>query len=191
MGLPDRKGAVVREIERGGPAAKAGLRPGDVVVEYNGRKVEDDKSLVEMVVVTKPGTSVPVKVIREKAVKSLSVTVAELTLAGAEAPEVTAASDLTSSFGLQLEDLTPALAKRLQLPADAAGAVISGLKPRGPAGRAGLTEGDVIVKVGSREVTTAEDAATELERVAPGRSVGVHVLRARGSEMFATIRREP
>ena len=128
MGLPDRKGAVVREVERGGPASKAGLRPGDVVVEYNGRKVENDKNLVEMVVVTKPGTSVPVKVIRDKAAKSLSVTVAELTLAGAEAPEVTAASDLTSSFGLQLEDLTPALAKRLQLPADAAGAVVSGLQ---------------------------------------------------------------
>ena len=191
MGLPDRKGAVVREVERGGPAAKAGLRPGDVVVEYNGRKVENDKNLVEMVVVTKPGSSVPVKVMRDKAPRTLSVTVAELTLAGAEAPEESAASDLTSSFGLQLEDLTPALAKRLQLPGDVAGAVITGLKPRGPAGRAGLAEYDVIVKVGSREVTTAEDAATELERVSPGRSVGVHVLRARGSEMFATIRREP
>ena len=50
MGLPDRKGAVVREVERGGPASKAGLRPGDVVVEYNGRKVENDKNLVDMVV---------------------------------------------------------------------------------------------------------------------------------------------
>ncbi len=190
-GLPDRKGAVVREVERGGPAAKAGLRPGDVVIEYNGRKVENDRGLVEMVVVTKPGTSVPVKVIREKTPKTLSVTVAELTVGGAEAPEVTAASDLTSSFGLQLEDLTPALARRLQLPADAAGAVVSGLRPRGPAGRAGLTEGDVIVKVGSKEVASAEEAAAELERVQPGRSVGVHVLKARGSEMFATIRREP
>ena len=190
-GLPDRKGAVVREVERGGPASKAGLRPGDVVVEYNGRKVENDRNLVEMVVVTKPGTSVPVKVMREKTLKSLSVTVAELTIGSAEAPEVTAASDLTSSFGLQLEDLTPALARRLQLPNDAAGAVVSGLRPRGPAGRAGLTEGDVIVKVGSKEVASAEDAAAELERVQPGRSVGVHVLKARGSEMFATIRREP
>ncbi|MEO5821576.1 MAG: trypsin-like peptidase domain-containing protein [Vicinamibacteraceae bacterium] len=190
-GLPDRKGAVVREVERGGPAAKAGLRPGDVVVEYNGRKVDNDKNLVEMVVVTKPGTSVPVKVFREKGLKTLSLTVAELTIGPAEAPDVTAASDLTSSFGLQLEDLTPTLAKRLQLPGDAAGAVVSGLKPRGPAGRAGLSENDVIVKVGSKDVASAEDAAAELERVQPGRSVGVHVLRARGSEMFATIRREP
>ncbi len=94
-GLPDRKGAVVREVERGGPAAKAGLRPGDVVVEYNGRKVENDRNLVEMVVVTKPGTSVPVKVMREKTAKSLSVTVAELTIGPTEAPDVTASSDLT------------------------------------------------------------------------------------------------
>jgi serine protease Do len=191
MGLPDRKGAVVREVERGGPAARAGLKPGDVVLEFNGRKVENDRGLVEMVVATKPGTSVPVKVMREKQPKTLSVTIAELTLGTAEAPEVTAASDLTSSFGLQLEDLTPALARRLQLPNDTSGAIVSGLKPRGPAGRAGLAEGDVIIKVGNREVASAEAAAAELERVAPGRSIGVYVLRARGSEVFATIRREP
>jgi serine protease Do len=190
-GLTDRKGAVVREVERGGPAARAGLKAGDVVVEFNGRKVENDKGLVEMVVATKPGSSVPVKVMRDKQPKTLNVTIAELTLGPQEAPEVTAASDLTSSFGLQLEDLTPTLARRLQLPNDTTGAVVSGLRPRGPAGRAGLTEGDVIIKVGSREVASAEDAATELERVAPGRSIGVYVLRAKGSEVFATIRREP
>ena len=190
-GLPDRRGAVVREVERGGPAAKAGLRAGDVVVEYNGRKVENDKNLVDMVVVTKPGTSVPVKVIRDKQPKTLTVTVAELTLAAAEAPETTASSDLTSSFGLQLEDLTPTLARRLQLPNDTTGAIVSGVRPRGPAARQGITEGDVIIKVGTREVGTADEAARELERVAPGRSVGIYVLRQKGAEMFATLRREP
>jgi serine protease Do len=181
---------VVREVERGGPAAKAGLRAGDVVVEFNGRKVENDKGLVDMVVVTKPGTSVPIKVMREKQAKTLNVTVAELSLTAADAPETSAASDLTSSFGLQLEDLTPALARRMQLPQNTQGAVVGGLRPRGPAFRAGLQEGDVITKVGSREVTSADEAVAELERVAAGRSVGVYVLRARGSEVFATIRRE-
>jgi serine protease Do len=190
-GLPDRHGAVVREVERGGPAAKAGLRAGDVVVEYNGRKVENDKNLVDMVVVTKPGTSVPVKVIRDKQPKTLSITVAELTLSAAEATETTASSDLTSSFGLQLEDLTPTLARRLQLPNETAGAVVSGVRARGPAARQGIGEGDVIIKVGNRDVADAEAAARELERVAPGRSVGVLVLKPRGAEMFATLRREP
>ena len=190
-GLPDRKGAVVREVERGGPASKAGLKAGDIVVEYNGRKVENDKGLVDMVVVTKPGTTVPVKVIRDKQPKALSVTVAELSLAPAEAPEVTAASDLTSSFGLQLEDLSPAITRQLKLPAETTGAVVSGVRQRGPAARALITEGDVITKIGSREVANAEEAAKELERVAPGRSVGVFVLRARGSEVFVTLRREP
>ena len=120
MGLPDRRGAVVPR-SRAGRAGVEGRAPcGRRRRRSNGRKVENDKNLVEMVVVTKPGTAVPVKVIREKAVKSLTVTVAELTLAGAERRKRRAASDLTSSFGLQLEDLTPALAKRLQLPADAA-----------------------------------------------------------------------
>ena len=115
----------------------------------------------------------------------------ELTLAPSEAPEVTTASDLTSSFGLQLEDLSPAIARQLKLPAETAGAVVAGVRPRGPAARALIAEGDVITKIGSREVSSAEDAAKELERVQPGRSVGVFVLRSRGSEVFVTLRREP
>jgi serine protease Do len=190
LGLPDRKGAVVREVERGGPASRAGIKAGDVVIEFNGRKVENDKSLVDMVVVTKPGTSVPVKVIREKQPRTVSVTVAELTLAPDNAPEVATTSDLTSSFGLELEDLTPALARRLRLPEDTSGAIVAGVKTRGPAARAGLVEGDVIVKVGSREVASADDAAKELDRVQPGRSVGVYLLKSRGAEVFATLRRE-
>ena len=64
------------------------------------------------------------------------------------------------------------------------------MKTRGPAARAGLVEGDVIVKVGSREVASADDAAKELDRVQPGRSVGVYLLKSRGAEVFATLRRE-
>jgi serine protease Do len=189
LGLPDRKGAVVREVERGGPASRAGIKAGDVVIEFNGRKVENDKGLVDMVVVTKPGTTVPIKVIREKQPKALSVTVAELTLTPENAPEVTTTSDLTSSFGLELEDLTPGLARRLRLPEETTGAIVSSVRARGAAAIAGLAEGDVIVKVGSREVASADEAAKELDRVQPGRSVGVYLLKARGTEVFATLRR--
>ena len=75
MGLKERKGAVVSTVAPNGPAAKAGLEPGDVVTEFNGRPVNNDRALVEMVVATKPGTTVPVKVIRDGAAKSLNVTV--------------------------------------------------------------------------------------------------------------------
>ena len=96
MGLKERKGAVVSTVAPNGPAAKAGLEPGDVVDEFNGRPVNNDRALVEMVVATKPGTTVPVKVIRDGAAKSINVTVAELDLEGEGGDAETEAARPTS-----------------------------------------------------------------------------------------------
>src|SRR5207248_7251986 len=81
FGLKSRAGAVVSTVAPGGAAAKAGVEPGDVITEYNGRPVSTSDDLVKMVVATKPGTTVPVKVIRNKQEKTLNVTVEELDLA--------------------------------------------------------------------------------------------------------------
>src|SRR5262249_43168012 len=80
FGLKSRAGAVVGKVTSGGPAAKGGIEPGDVMVEYTGRQCSKTDELVKMVVATKPGTSVPVKVIRNKQEKTLHVTVEELDL---------------------------------------------------------------------------------------------------------------
>src|SRR3954471_2005575 len=80
LGLKTRTGAVVSSVLAGGAAGKAGMEPGDVVVEYNGRPVPNRDELVKMVVATKPGSTVPVKVLREKKEKTLSVTVEQLDL---------------------------------------------------------------------------------------------------------------
>jgi serine protease Do len=66
MGLPSVSGAMLSSVTAGGPAEKAGLQPGDIITEYNGRPVADSEALVNMVVATKPGTSVPVTVYRKK-----------------------------------------------------------------------------------------------------------------------------
>src|SRR3954462_15560028 len=80
LGLRSRTGAVVSSVLPNSAAGKAGMEPGDVVVEYNGRPVPNRDELVKMVVATKPGTTVPVKVLREKKEKTLSVTVEQLDL---------------------------------------------------------------------------------------------------------------
>ena len=79
LGLPNT-GAMLSTVIPGGPADKAGLEPGDVITEFNGRPVADSDALVNMVVGTKPGSSVPVTIYREKAKKTLNVTVDELDL---------------------------------------------------------------------------------------------------------------
>jgi serine protease Do len=191
MGLKDRKGAVVSTVAQGGPAAKAGLEPGDVVTEFNGRPVNNDRALVEMVVATKPGTTVPVKVIRDGAAKSLNVTVAELDLEGetGDAETESGETDVAQGFGIVLEDITPAIARRLRLPAGVAGALVSEVRPRSVAARQGITEGDVIVRLGRAEIAGADDAMAELQKVQVGQAIGVRLYRG-GQEMFFTLRKE-
>jgi serine protease Do len=189
LGVADRKGAIVSQVGENGPAAKAGIRPGDVIVEFNGRKVENDRGLVDMVVATRPGTTVSVKVVRDKSPKTLSVTVGELNLDQEASSRDEESADLSEGFGLTLEDLTPSMARRLRLPPGTTGAVVVGVRPRGPADRATLREGDVITRVGSNEVAGADEAARELQRVQAGRAVGIHLLR-QGQEVFVTMRKE-
>src|SRR4029453_5280972 len=81
LGLPDGSGALLSKVRPGGPAAKAGLEPGDVIVEFNGRPVKDSDALAGMVVTTNPGPSVPITVYRDKQRKSMNVSVEELDLA--------------------------------------------------------------------------------------------------------------
>ena len=169
-----RKGAVVSTVAPNGPAAKAGLEPGDVVTEFNGRPVNNDRTLVEMVVATKPGTTVPVKVIRDGARE-----VAQRHGGGARPRRRDAATtrprrgetDVAQGFGIVLEDITPAIARRLRLPQGVTGALVSEVRPRSVAARQGITEGDVIVRLGRTEVTSADDAMRELQQRA-GRSGG-------------------
>jgi serine protease Do len=160
------------------------------VIEYNGKPVINDRSLVEMVVATKPGTAVPVKVIREGETKSLTITVGELNLeAEAATGDEAAPGDLTKDFGLTLDDVTPAMARRLKLPAGTSGALVSEVRPRSPAARAAITEGDVIIRVGRSEVAGSGDAVKLLQKVEPGQAVGILYIRE-GQQLFTTMRRE-
>ena len=128
-------------------AQKAGLEPGDVVVEFNGRPVSNRDELVKMVVATKPGTTVPVKILRNKQEKTLNITVEQLDLDAEQQSIQTRRNNNNDSdnsetqgsgFGVSLSNLTPQIARRLQLPAGRAGALISDVDPDGPAAQSGI-----------------------------------------------------
>ncbi|MCX6551535.1 MAG: trypsin-like peptidase domain-containing protein, partial [Acidobacteria bacterium] len=115
FGLTERKGALVSIVTPNGPAAKAGLEPGDLIVEFNGKPVKGRNGLVQLVMATRPGVTVPLKILRDKAEKSLSVTVEELNL---DAESGGAAGDATqeetgSGFGITLGPLGADVARRL------------------------------------------------------------------------------
>jgi len=190
LGLKNREGALVTAVSGSGPAARAGMRARDVIVEYNGKPVKDNRELVDMVIRTKPGTTVPVKVIRDKKTTSLDVTIEELDLEAESARVAENDQDAAEAgFGLSLQDLTPELARRLRVPNGTSGAVVAEVEPRSPAALAGVQQGDIIIKVNDAEIESSADARRELQSIAERRPALLLLLR-NGQEVFLTMRRD-
>jgi serine protease Do len=196
FGLKERKGALVSTVTRGQPAAKAGVEPGDVIIEFNGKPIKNRDELVATVVSTKPGTTVPVTVMRDREPKTLNLTVGELDLEdegnrAAATREATTEPDEQSSqgFGITLGALTPDVARRLRAPADTQGVLVSDVEQGSPAFRQGLTRGDIITQVNRRPVRTPQEASRALAQVPSGGTAFLLVMRG-GQEQFLTVRKE-
>ena len=191
LGAKDGRGALVQQVESGGPAQKAGLQPGDVIVEFNGKPVQNNDELVNQVVRTTPGTSVPIKVLRGGEARSLSVTVAELDLEaeGGRQADEEGEGNTATGFGMTLQDVTPEIARQLRAPTGTAGAVVVEVEPRSPAARAFLQPRDIILEVNRKSVASASEASRELQKVRSGQIATLLVLRG-GQEVFLTIRKE-
>ena len=194
FGLKDRKGAVVKTVSPGGAAAKAGLEPGDVVIAYNGKPVASRDELVQMVVATKPGTSVPVRIVRDRVEKTVNVIVDELdleaegNLASRNRERDDTGQSTSTGFGLRLQNISPADARELKLESSR-GALIADVDQGSPAARAGLRPGDVIVRVGREPIASATDAQRELTKVPSRGTAFLRVLRD-GQETFVSVTKE-
>jgi serine protease Do len=193
FGLKDRKGAVVKTVIPNGAASKAGLEPGDVIIAYNGKPVSSRDDLVQMVVATKPGSSVPVRIVRDRQEKTVNVTVEELDLEAegnvARNRERDDTGQSTSTgFGLRLQNISPQDARELKLDTNR-GALIADVDQGSPAARAGLRPGDVIVRVGREPIASAADAQRELGRVPSRGTAFLRVLRD-GQETFVSVTKE-
>jgi serine protease Do len=195
LGLPDQTGAVVSIVADGGPAAKAGIRPGDVITEYDGQPVKDSADLVSRVVQTKPGASVPVKLFRNKQARTVNVTVEELNIEdelgirSGRTPQQQEEERLETGLGLELAPVTPEVARRLRLPNNQGGAVVTRVQRNSPAQLAGVAPNDVILEVNQRPVANMNDLRRELQRVQSGDTLFLLVWRQTqgGQEVFITM----
>jgi serine protease Do len=196
LGLGTRRGTLVSSVSKGGPADKAGVQPGDVIIEFNGKPLKDNSELVAIVGATKPGTTVPMKVMRDKQQKTLNITLEELDIeqestrssrgdnGGGGGQEQT-----TKGFGLTLGNITPELARRMRLDTDVRGAVILDVEPGSTAQRVPLTQGDIILQVNRKPVSNATQASEELNKVRSGSNASLLILRG-GVETFVIVPKE-
>jgi len=190
LGLTERMGAIVSSVQEGGPADSANMQPGDVIVGYNGTRIENTEDLQSKVVATRPGTTVPVVVMRAGEEVTLNVIIEELDLDTETAePTETVEDNLSEGFGMTLQDLTPQTSARLRLPDNTEGAVVVDLENGGSAEAGGARPGDVIVSVNRINVTSAADAIRELNLVESGRTAFLLVQRG-PNRVFLQVAKE-
>ncbi|MFM9900239.1 MAG: DegQ family serine endoprotease [Polaromonas sp.] len=187
IGLGKPQGALVRGVETGAPAEKAGIEAGDIIIKFDGKAIEKSSDLPRLVGNVKPGTKAVITVFRRGAAKDLIVTIAEVEAekpvrkASAAEPKPKASSQL-QAFGLALSELTDAQKKELKIKG---GVKVDSVE--GVAARAGIREGDVIVAVANAEVTNVKEFEAAVSRV--DKTKPVSVLFRRGDlAQFALIR---
>jgi serine protease Do len=183
---PDQKGALIQAVVPRGPAAKAGVQPGDVVVAVNGKPVASGGDLTRAVALVQPGSKVDLTVVRSGEKKQFSFAVAqrpddEEAIARGEGAEQEEGGNKAPKLGVTLGDLTPQIARQLGIePGE--GVLVRDVAPAGPAGRAGIEPGMVIVELNRKPVKTVQDVAQAIAKMKDGE---VALLRVRrGQDLF-------
>ncbi len=175
LGNVETAGALVAAVAPDSPAAKAGLQAGDVLRAVDGHKLADPRALARAVADLRPGTDAKFDVLRDGEAKSITVALAAMP---SDRTADAGAADKQDGIGVALAPITPQLRAQMDLPASAKGVIIAGIEPGSPAEQAGLKEGDIILGVGSRAVTTPAEAAGRIRQaVKAGENVALRVLR--------------
>jgi serine protease Do len=194
MKLGAEGGALVAGVVKGDPADKAGLRAGDVIVEFDGRAVRSDRDLVASVGNTAVGKTVPVTALRDGKSQSFEIKIAKRSdekdeAAGAGGEEPGEKESGKARLGVRVQDVTKDLAEKLGLE-DTRGALVSEVAPGGPAERAGIERGDVVVEVNRGAVEDAAQFAKLVRAAEPGKSL-LLLVRSGGGTRFVAVKPEP
>jgi serine protease Do len=186
LGAGDAHGALVSDIEPGGPAARAGLKQGDVVTAIDGAPVHDANVLRNRIAAAAPGTTVTLDVLREGRRETLSARLVERERQTAEARPAASGDDhAESGLGMTIAPVTPRLAEQLELPRDVSGLVVTDIDPSGVAASAGLRPGDVIKTVNGRPVDSVQTLRSAL-KLRSDRPALVLVIRE-GADAFVAL----
>jgi serine protease Do len=181
--LKDEVGALVGDVVENGPAEKAGLKRGDVIIEYDGKKIEEPNNLRNMVANTSPGEKHQMKVLRDGKAVTIQLTIGELP---PEAQEEIVAGDYDNVMkGITVQDITPDIAQKLKIPERIKGVIISDVA--GDSFSAGiLAQGDIIQEINRKKVGDTKSYQDIASRIKKDEDVLLLIYR-RGTSIFVTL----
>ncbi len=182
FGVKKDGGILVADVMKDSPAEAAGLKPGDIVVEFNGAPIKDVTELQKRVAAVEPGRATPLVVLRDKVSTPLTVKIGE------QPGEETAATaqPREETLGLTVEPLTPEAGQRFKLTAKA-GVVVTDVASGSAGEQAGIRPGDAILEVNRRPVTDVESFRQVIGSVKPGEVVPVYVQRGGGRNEYVVL----
>ncbi|MGA2878208.1 MAG: DegQ family serine endoprotease [Bryobacteraceae bacterium] len=186
FGVPNTHGVAIAQVEPDSPAQKAGLKVGDVITAVNGIPAEDVNSFRLQVAGFAPGTTVHLKIDRSGQTLDLPVTLSEFHLEaenkGDNEGNLPSGGEKGALKGLSVQGLTPDLRQQLQIPAGTQGVVITDVDPESAASAAGLQQGDIIVSVDRKPVTTVSEFNSAVRASASRESTLLLVKRGQGTQ---------
>jgi len=180
LGLKSTQGALIADVVKGGPADKAGVKPGDAVVSLNGRPVTDANQLTRDVGAIPPGQTVKLEIIRDGKPRQVEIKLGERpdekeTTARAGGQGGDADKSTGDLLGVRVQDLTPELAQRARVEPGTKGVVVTDVIPDSPASQAGLDPGDVILEINRQPVTSVADYRKVVSKLKKGDTVLLRV----------------
>jgi serine protease Do len=181
LDLKDEKGALVADVVSGGPAEKADLKRGDVIVSFDGKEIEEMNQLPYIVASTPVGKIVEVELIRKGQKNTLQVEVGELKEEG----EPPAVAEAEPNLGLTLKEITPELARNFRL-SETTGLVVARVEANSPAAEAGVAPGDIILEVDQESVKSL-GGFKKMSSYRAGDTV-LLLINRRGSTLYITLK---
>ncbi len=169
FGLDRPMGALVGEVMKGSPADKGGIKQGDVIVKFMGKKIKQMTELPAMVAQTPVGTNAKLLVMRKGKEKVLSIKIGKLK-EGATAGGSTKDTETSEDLGLTVQELTPELARIMKLENET-GLVVTDVAPDSPAADVRITPGEIIIQINQNDIKTIKDYRKVMARVKKGDNI--------------------
>ncbi len=179
--LPSAKGALVGSVVKDSPAEKAGIKRGDVIIEFDGKKINKMRSLPSIVAMTPVGKKVKIKVIREGKVKTLKVKIEKM-----KDGELAKAGGPINNLGMSVQELTPDIAEQLGLETTE-GVIVVRVERGSPSHRGGLRRGDVIIQINRHDIKNIDDYRSAMRKFKKGDTALFLIIRG-SSSFYAAIR---